>query len=350
MKRASRAAFTLVELLVVIAIIGILIALLLPAVQAAREAARRSQCANNLKQISLAALMFNDTYKHLPPGNFAGRMGEAPPPGQAFLGATANGANNFDFIAPWRDPQRNTPWGHFGWPAYILPFMEQEALYESINFNVPAYAEIIAEIPGGANTTPPTPPVNRGPAGDPANRDASFKQPPTFVCPSARRVPRTATTDGSPLTQKDYSMNSGAPHTCCPERNRNPAHNGMGFVGSKLKLDDVLDGTSNTLYFIEHAHYGNHSWIPYDAGSNQFFWVHHTSQGYVTTQDPPNADPRLIAAAFNHRAAHSEHPNGIQATMVDGHLRWISDHISTNIYRAMGTRKGGEAVQTAQNN
>jgi prepilin-type processing-associated H-X9-DG protein len=123
----------------------------------------------------------------------------------------------------------------------------------------------------------------------------------------------------------------------------------MGFVGSKLKLADVLDGTSNTLYFVEYAHFGSHSWTEYDAGSNQFFWVHHTSQGYVTTQDPPNLDPKLAAIAFNHRAAHSEHPNGVQATMVDGHLRWISDHISTRIYASMGTRKGGESDQTAQN-
>ncbi len=124
----------------------------------------------------------------------------------------------------------------------------------------------------------------------------------------------------------------------------------MGFVGSKLKLDDVLDGTSNTLYFIEHAHFGNHSWTEYDAGSNQFFWVHHTSQGYVTTQDPPNADPKLIASCVQPSRA----PIAITPTV--SRPRWSmgtcagSAIISArSIYRAMGTRKGGESVQTAQN-
>lgn len=323
MKKLHR-AFTLVELLVVIAIIGILIALLLPAVQAAREAARRTQCANNLKQISLAALSFHDTYKRLPPGSGAGRPGEPPPAGQIMVGMVGNS----NFPAGWNDTAvcGTCPWGHFSWSVYILPFMEFDSLYDSLDLNVPAYAEVIPE-----NGT------NRGPAGNTANRMASFSQPSAFVCPSAHRVqPSNAF--------KDYGMNGGT-GACCPERTQ-ANMTGVGYVGSKVKIQDILDGTSFTFNYLEFAHFGNHSWTNFDQGTNQFFWVHHTSQGYVCsnnddaaqTPTPPNT------TMFNHRGSHSDHPNGVQTTMVDGHLRWISDHISFTIYRSLFTIKGGESI------
>src|SRR5437764_761809 len=122
-----QAGFTLVELLVVIAIIGVLVALLLPAVQAAREAARRSQCTNNLRQFSLAALSYEDTFKTVPPGSFGG--GWAPP---NTMTVSAGG--------PWRGTyQTCCPNGHYSWSAAILPFAEQKNLYEMINFNLPAF-------------------------------------------------------------------------------------------------------------------------------------------------------------------------------------------------------------------
>src|SRR5215831_3839271 len=128
--------FTLVELLVVIAIIGVLVALLLPAVQTAREAARRSSCTNNLRQLSLGALNYEDTFKRLPPGST----------GQY----TGGGTSAPQFVAPWRDPTvGNVPWGHFSWAAIILPYVEQQNLYNMIDFNSPAFATQIWEFSGG---------------------------------------------------------------------------------------------------------------------------------------------------------------------------------------------------------
>ena len=326
MSTSRRSAFTLVELLVVIAIIGILVALLLPAVQAAREAARRMSCQNNLKQMALATLVYEDTFKMLPPGS------TGPVINQTAGGPFTSGFNP-GFPSGWTDPQHGSdlPWGHFGWPAVILPFIEGENLQDAIDFTKPAYARSIPE--DGQE---------RGPAGDPANEFAATNMPEYFACPSAHRV--------KPVNEfKDYGINYDHNGTCCPERMFNyeddaGGFSGIGFLRSNVRLHQITDGTSNTFLFLEFAHFGNHSFTDYDEGANQFFFVHHISQGYVTctehdgTPTPPNSVTR------NHRGAHSDHPGGIQAVMCDGHVVFVTNHIDFNTYQAMFSRDKGEVV------
>ena len=326
MKLPTRRGFTLVELLVVIAIIGILVALLLPAVQAAREAARRMSCQNNLKQIALASLNYEDTYKMLPPGSTGPVVDQTV--GGPF--ASSTGLRYERFPPPFADPSvgNQVPWGHFSWAAVILPYIEGENLQDQIDFTRQAWANSIME-----NGT------ERGPDGDPVNKPAAESMPPYFACPSAHRV--------QPITEfKDYGMNHDHDGTCCPERVHNYEYmSGVGFLRSNVKLAQITDGMSNTFMYLEFAHFGNHSWTDYDEGSNQFFWVHHTSQGYVTATEhngnptPPNSVTR------NHRGSHSDHPGGVQVVMCDGHVTFVTDYIDFDTYQALFSRDGGEVVE-----
>jgi prepilin-type processing-associated H-X9-DG protein len=139
---------------------------------------------------------------------------------------------------------------------------------------------------------------------------------------------------------KDYGINHGT-GACCPERTQN-GMDGVAWVNSGLKTAKIRDGLSNTFLFLEFAHFGNHSWVKYDEGTNQFLFVHHVSQGYVTcaehngTPTPPNS------TTWNHRGAHSDHTGGVYATWCDGHVYFISDHIDFKVYRSMFTRAGQE--------
>ncbi|MBM3971632.1 MAG: DUF1559 domain-containing protein [Planctomycetes bacterium] len=320
---SRRRAFTLIELLVVIAIIAILVALLLPAVQQAREAARRAQCGNNLHQLALAFHNYEASFTVLPPGSTGG-------------GLRANG----QFAAPWADPQRACcPWGHFGWAALILPYVDGGNLAKTINFNTPAFAQTIMEHNNGNFGVAM---INRGPAVGTAatnpNSSAALKMPPLFACPS------TSVVRGEANQYKDYALNASSQGQCCPERNPgNPPHDGIGWLFSSVKFRDIRDGTSTTFMLLEYSHDGNHSWVSKGGGTNHFFFVHHVSQGYVHpvmggTPTPPNSNIN------NARAAHGWHYGGVQTAMADGHTVFIPNNINFRVYQAMFSRAGREPV------
>jgi type II secretory pathway pseudopilin PulG len=308
-----------VELLVVIAIIGVLVALLLPAVQSAREASRRSTCANNLRQLGLAAHNYESTFKVLPPGSTGG----------GYVGINS-------FQAPWADPQRSCcPWGHFSWAVIILPFVEQQAMYDQVNFSRLAYAFRIMEHANGSQAASAV--SDRGPVGDLVHQTIANSTPKMYMCPSARFVPDVR------KQQKDYAINGGSTG-CCPERNNgtNATLNGVANALLGVRLAEITDGTSNTFLFLEAVHSKNQSWLPVNTGSNHFMWVHHASQGYVqgtfsNLLNPPND------TQWNSRAPGSGHPQGVQATMCDGRVIWVSNNVDFfNVYLPTFTRGLGE--------
>ncbi len=207
---SSRTGFTLVELLVVIAIIGILIALLLPAVQAAREAARRSQCTNNLKQVGLALHNYHDTHKKFPPNGITW--------GDGVLSAT-----------PHRVPYHHT------WLTGILPFMEQGPLYDSIDLNLPIWFNA-------------------------AQQAAAATQVAELRCPSAALVESSETRD---MAMTNYAGSEGYHWWPTANFGNWAPWNTLGFADHTAdlaglfaqtrtnRMADIQDGTSNTIICAE---------------------------------------------------------------------------------------------------
>jgi prepilin-type N-terminal cleavage/methylation domain-containing protein/prepilin-type processing-associated H-X9-DG protein len=296
-----RRGFTLIELLVVIAVISVLVALLMPAVQQAREAARRSQCRNNLKQIGIALHNYHASHDRFPPGYVAG----------AVYPATTNG---------------------WGWPAMLLPYLDQSPLYNAINFQFPV--EHATNLPSVASTLPGfLCPSDQTGAGSFQVTDAGG----AVIIPAAPPSSYAATV-GDDSSEADAAMG-----------------NGTFYRNSGTRIADLVDGTTTTVLVGERGFgYVKGTWAgapngalvragtlnPWPAAtatSPVFLLVHNNWINILTDSDGGLDD-------FS-----SFHTGGAQMLFADGSVRFIKTIITDGPLRrtfwGMGTRAGAEVVQ-----
>lgn len=307
-----RRGFTLVELLVVIAIIGILIALLLPAVQAAREAARRAECTNHLKQWGLAFHNYHDVHKTLPFGAQGSYV--ALPPG-------ANTARRTTWIVP------------------MWPFVEQKALYDQWTFDQPFHEnpnELLLNTGKAA-----FPLLNCPSDGKPGRMYQGFED-------ARRNRPRS-----------NYVVNWGNTNFGQTDiTSENIIFGGAPFRYNRVvTFSEIRDGLSNTLFMSEviwSEKVRDQRGDAYndDRGCAQFMTYdtpNSTAPDFAQCWNPPTPpDPPCVGPAGGnsaHVAARSRHPGGVNALMGDGAVRFFSNTIDLNTWRALGTAQNGESVQ-----
>jgi len=293
-----RGAFTLIELLVVIAIIGILVALLLPAVQAARESARRTQCRNNLKQIGDALHNYHDTNRMFPPGY----------------------VSNFDGLGNDTGPG-------WGWASMLLSQMEQENLARQIAFG--------RAIEDSVNSVPRVVVI------------------PLFICPS------DLTKDKFTAVQRNNGGTVIA--TICDLASANYVGvygttepgvdgDGMFFRDATVKIRDVTDGTSQTFGVGERSHrLGDATWVGaatnasvFPPPGSSFPPLVDNSSGLILGHTGDGNGPNSPDSHANQ--FYSLHPNGCQFLFIDGHVSFISQFIDYPTYKASSTREGGEQI------
>jgi len=256
----SRGGFTLIELLVVVTVIGALTALMLPAIQSARQAARKASCSNHLRQIGLGLHSHHDGYNHFPPGGIELRTFASPQGRQ------------------------------LAWSAYLLPFIEQQPLYDRIDF--------------------------KKAFDSPENAEAAAEIVPTYLCPSVARF--SYRVDGRGAC--DYGGIYGERIT-----GPNSPPKGAMLYDRRLRIRDIRDGTAHTLIVSEDAQWKDGQWINARNLFDQAFPINH-------------------APAFENDIR-SKHPGGANGLFVDGSARFLDEDMEMDVLAAICTRDGGEPIE-----
>ena len=311
--RRSSGGFTLIELLVVIAIIAVLVALLLPAVQASREAARRLQCVNNLMQIGIAAKNYENAFESLPSGvvNPTGPIVEAP---KGY---------------------------HFNWITQLLPYLDAKPVYRRLDFNADLYA--------------------------PQNGTARAVMLNVLICPSSPQPFRMARTGPNPPPGGDPALTNYAGCYNDVEAPIDVKNTGVLFLNSRVRYEDIDDGASNTVFFGEkQAEDTELGWASGTRASlRNMGWKITKFNTPLTAagaspledlEDPANPQPagKVSAKGVGDVKApvvggfSSKHPGGANFGFGDGSVRFLKNTISPKILILLGNRADGDLLSSDQ--
>lgn len=299
----SRSGLTLIELLVVLAILAVLAGLLLPAVQKTREAANRIRCANHLKQVGLACHAYHNAAGSFPPGYRACRH---------------------------PNPLATSP--GWGWAAYLLPYLEQQTLFNRIDVHLPIEN-----------------PVNNA-------RKTLVR---TYLCPSDPGVPDVfAITDmtGKVLTQA-APISYGACFGSCDLDEVPGPKEGVFYRDSRVRLTEITDGTSSTLLIGDRA--WSHAMAPWAGAINQAVllggplnpWRSSTLAVYPSVNFPLVQANHINDTTDADGALDdffSQHPGGVNMLFADGSVHFLRQQIDHAVLMALGTRAGGEVVDQSE--